>query len=105
MICKLPLYFISSLESIGLFIQEEKCKTGFEDGGHFRFLIGMILALFDLQFVSILPRSFESVGLLVQKKSKIDFQDGRHGGHLGFHIRTIIAIFDLQVADILPTKL
>ena len=42
--------------------------------------------------------SFESVGLLVQEKTrKIDFHDGRHGGHLGFPIGTTLAIFYLQV--------
>ena len=34
--------------------------------------------------------SFKSIGLSVQKKGKIDFQDGRH---LGFPIRMILAIF------------
>ena len=43
---------------------------------------------------------FESVGILVQEKFKIDFQDG---GHLGFLIRMILGIFDLQVMLILPT--
>ena len=45
--------------------------------------------------------SLESIGLLVQKKQKIDIQDGRHGGHLGFLIR---AIFYLQVTPMLPIK-
>ena len=39
--------------------------------------------------------SEEAIGLSVQKKQKIDFQDGCHGGHLGFPIGTILAIFDL----------
>ena len=30
----------------------------------------------------------ESIGLSVQKKLNIDFQDGGHGGHLGFRIWT-----------------
>ena len=34
--------------------------------------------------------SFESIGLLVHKKWKIDIQDG---GHIGFPIRTILAFF------------
>ena len=46
----------------------------------------------------------ESIGLLVQKKQKIDFQDGRHGRHLGFPIGTILATFDLQVTLMLPSK-
>ena len=43
----------------------------------------------------------ESIGLSVQEKGKIDFQDGGHGG---FPIRTILAIFDLQVIPMLPSK-
>ena len=34
--------------------------------------------------------SFESNGLSVQKKRKIDFQDGRHGSYLGFLISKIL---------------
>ena len=45
--------------------------------------------------------SLEAIGLLVQEKRKIDFQDG---GHLGFPIGTILAIFDLQVTPMLPSK-
>ena len=63
------------------------------------FPIRMILAIFDL------PRCFlpslEPIGLSVQQKRKIDFQDG---GHLGFSIGTILATFGLQVIPILPTK-
>ena len=39
--------------------------------------------------------NFKSIGLLVQEKFNIDFQDGCH---LGFPIRMILAIFDIQVA-------
>ena len=47
----------------------------------------------------------ESIGLSVlEKKRKIDFQDGGHGGHLGFPIGTILAMFDLQVTPMLPSK-
>ena len=50
----------------------------------------------------MLPSKFvESIGLSVQEKRKIDFQDG---GHLGFSIGTILAIFDLQVTPMLPSK-
>ena len=51
----------------------------------------------------LLP-SFKSTGLSIQKKEKINLQDGCHGGHLGFPIGTILAIFDLPVAPILPDK-
>ena len=45
-------------------------KIDFQDGGHFRFLIGMILAIFDLQVTLMLstkfpvnwPRGVEGVG-------------------------------------------
>ena len=47
--------------------------------------------------------SFESNGLSVQEKRKIDIQDDCHGGHLGFLIGMILAIFDLQVTLMLPT--
>ena len=46
--------------------------------------------------------SFEPIGLLVQEKFNIDFQDG---SHLGFPIRLILATFDLQVIPILPMKI
>ena len=48
--------------------------------------------------------SFKSTGLSVQKKWKIDFQDGHHIGHLGFPIGRILAIFDLKVTPMLPIK-
>ena len=69
-------------------------------------MIGMILAIFDLQVTQILPiSSLESTGLSVQeKKRKIDFQDGCHGAYPGFMIGTILAIFDLQVTPMLPSK-
>ena len=63
----------------------------------------MILASFDLQVTLMLSIKFQVIGLLVQKKRKIDFQDGLHGNHLGFTIRTILAIFDQQVTPMLPT--
>ena len=48
---------------------------------------------FFLQVIPMLPTKFKSIGISVQKKRKIDFQDGSHGGHLGFPIGTILAIF------------
>ena len=42
LIYKLPRYFLPSFESIGLLVQEKKCKIDFQDGGHLRFLIQTI---------------------------------------------------------------
>ena len=52
----------------------------------------------------MLPTKFKSIGLSVQMKRNIDFQDGGHGGHLGLQTGTILAIFDLRVTTMLPTK-
>ena len=48
--------------------------------------------------------SFESMGLSVQEKFKIDFQESNCDGHLVFLIGMIFAIFDLQVTLMLSTK-
>ena len=40
--------------------------------------------------------NFESAGLTVQKKFKIDLQNGVRTGHLVFLVGVIIAIFDYQ---------
>ena len=94
------------MESIGLSVQKKR-KIDFQDGGHgghLRFPIGTILAIFDLQVTLMLPSKFEVnwlFGSVQEKKRKIDFQDG---GHLGFPIGTILAIFDLQVTLMPPTK-
>ena len=48
---KSPRCFLASLESIGLSVQEKKQKIDFQDGchgSHLGFLIGTILAIFDL---------------------------------------------------------
>ena len=96
------------MESVGLSAQEKKRKIDFQDGRHgchFRFLISMILAIFDLQVTPMPPSKFGVNWPSVQEnKRKIDFQDGCHGGHLGFPIGMILAIFDLQVTPMLPSK-
>ena len=64
---------------MGLPIQEKKFKIDFQDGScgsHLVFPIGTILAIFDLQVISMILTKFQSIGLSVQeKKRKIDFQD------------------------------
>ena len=101
-------YCLSSFESLGLSVQENKFKIDFKDGdfgGHIAFLIWTIFAIFELQSSRYFLLSFKSSGLSVQeKKWKIDFQDGSHGGHLGFPIGTILDISDLQVTLMLSTK-
>ena len=55
------LCFLASLESTGLSVQEKKQKIDFQDGchgSHLGFLIGTILAIFDLQVTLMLPTMF-----------------------------------------------
>ena len=57
-IYKSPQCFLPSFESNGLSVQEKKQKIDFQDGchgGHLGFLIGTILAIFDLQVILMLP--------------------------------------------------
>ena len=101
------LCFLASLESIGLSVQEKKQKIDFQDGchgSHLGFLIGTILAIFDLQVTPMLPTMFAVNWLLGSEEAKNSFQDGCHGGHLGFPIGMILAIFDLQVTPMFPSK-
>ena len=76
-----------------------KRKIDFQDGGHgghFRFSIGTILAIFDIQVTPVPPSKFGVDWPFGSgEEAKIDFQDGSHGGHLGFPIGTILAIFHL----------
>ena len=44
------------------------------------------------------------MGLSIQEKFEIDFQDGNCGGHLVFPIGMILAIFYLQVTTMTLTK-
>ena len=105
------------LESIALLVQEKKFKIDFQfrrrskkkkidfqdgcHGSHFGFLIGIILAIFDLKVTPMLPTKFPvNWPFGSGEETKIRFQDG----HLGFTIGTILAIFDLQVTRMLPSK-
>ena len=50
-------------KSFGFLVQEEKRKIDFQDGyhgGHLRFPIRKILAIFDLQVTPILPTKFRA---------------------------------------------
>ena len=65
------------------------------------FLIGMILATYDLQVTPMLPTKFRvNWPLGSGEEAKIDLQDG----HLGMPIRIILANFDLQITLMVPTK-
>ena len=44
------------------------------------------------------------MGLSVNEKVKIDFQDGHHGSYIGFLIRRFLSISELQVTPMIPTK-
>ena len=58
---QVALILSTSFQSVGISVQEKKCKTDFQDGGHgghFRFLIKTILATFDLQVNLIFSAKF-----------------------------------------------
>ena len=62
LIYKSPWWFLASLESIGLSVQEKKRKIDFQEGrhgGHLGFPIGTILAIFDLQVTPMLPAKYQ----------------------------------------------
>ena len=63
----------TSFKSVGLSIQEKKFNIVFEDSGHLKYLIGTILATFDLQVTSILLMEFRMNWLLVQDKVQNKF--------------------------------
>ena len=65
-----------------------------QDGGQHGLPIGTILAIFFCKLPQYVLLSSESIGISVQEKSKIDFQDGSHGGQSGFPIGMILAVFD-----------
>ena len=72
-------------DKFGLSVQEKLSKIHFQDdgcGGHPGFLIGTILAIFDLQVAQIHPTKFP-VNKHFKFKLKIDLQDG-------FLIKTIL---------------
>ena len=61
LIYKSPQWFLPSLESVGLSVQEKKRKIDFQDGGqggHLGFPIGTILVIFDLQITPMLPTNY-----------------------------------------------
>ena len=74
----------------------KKEKIDFQDGGHLRFPIRMILAIFDLKVAPMLPTKFQVNWPFGSGEGKNLFSR--------FTIRTNLAIFDLQVTMMLPTK-
>ena len=63
LIYKSPRSFLSSFESIGLSVPEEKRKKkkDFQDGDHLWFPIGTILAVFDLQVTPMISAKFQVI--------------------------------------------
>ena len=59
LIYKSPRCFLASLESTGLSVLEKKRKIDFQDDGHLGFLIGAILAIFDLQVTLMLHTKYQ----------------------------------------------
>ena len=84
---KSPQYFLPSFKSIGLLVQEKKWKIDFQfgfHGGHLGFLIGTVLAIFDLQVTLMLPTELQIYWPLIKKKRITDFQDGGYAAILDF---------------------
>ena len=48
----------TGFESVGLSVYEKNFNICFQDGGHLRFPIRMILATFDVHVMSIFPMKF-----------------------------------------------
>ena len=69
----------TSFKSIGLLFQEKKFNKDFQDGGHLRLPISIILATFDLQVILMLPMKLSSqfAFWFRIKEFKINFQHGR----------------------------
>ena len=60
----IPRYFLPSLKSVGLSVQERKRKKDFQEhshGDHLGFSIGTILATFDVQVISICPTKIQVI--------------------------------------------
>ena len=79
---------------------KEKFKISFQDGGrgsHLGFSIGTILAIFDQQLSYPDTNSYQVpsqlIGLSVQKKFEIFFQDGGRGSHLWISNRNNLSYF------------
>ena len=83
-------------------------KIDFQDGGHgghLGFLIGMILAIFDLQVTLMLPSKFGvNWPFGSGEVAKNRFSRWRPWRPSWISDQNILAIFDLQVTLILPTK-
>ena len=91
-LCRIETFILQSFKSIGVSVQEKKRKVDFQDGchgGHLGFLIGTILATFDLQVNPMLHTEFQ-----------VNWPFGSGGEAIG----TILAIFYLQLTPMLPTK-
>ena len=75
----MPRYFLPSSESLGLLVQEKKLKIDFLDGchdAHLGFLIGTILAIFDLQVTvdNLLP--IFQVIMILPTKFRVSWPSG-----------------------------
>ena len=91
----------TSFKSIGLSVQFDDDRHS----GHLGFLIGSILAIFDVQVIPMLPTEFQvNWPFGSGKATKNRFSRWPPLQHLGFLIGMILALFDLQVSQTLPTK-
>ena len=60
---KSPRRFLPSFESVSLSNQEKNRKIVFLDGGHLRYPVGKILAIYDLQVTPVLPTKFRVISV------------------------------------------
>ena len=108
LIYKSPQCFLPCLESIGFLVQEKKRKIDFQDGchgGHLRFPISRILAIFDLQVTLMLPSKFGvnwPLGSGEEAKNRFSRRQPWQPSWISdLHA---FSYFDLQVTLMLPSK-
>ena len=82
------LFFIyKSPSQLAFWFRRRIKNIDFSDGGRLGFLIGTILAIFDLQIIDASYQVSSQLAFRFRGRSeKIDFQDGGHDGNLRFLI-------------------
>ena len=97
-------YFLSNFESMGISIQKKKFNIDFQDGncgGHLVYLIGTILATFDLQATSMIITKFQ-VNWPFSSGEEAKNRFSRWPSWISYW--NDLATFDLQVTLMFPTN-